>query len=96
MAGMAGPGSRVSAVVLKPGGTLAAMASKEKSARSAGSVEGRSRGHRPGTTAWLIGYALPKFGSTVHASEVHQPVASGHRDVAAAAHLGLRAGHPRG
>ena len=60
--------ARVSAVVLKPGGTLAAMASKEKLPE----VLDRLRAGAEGTDlayAWLIGYALPKFGSTVHATK---------------------------
>lgn len=57
--------ARVSAVVLKPGGTLAAMASKE----DLPGVLDRLRAGADGTDLayrWLIGYALPKLGSTVH------------------------------
>lgn len=57
--------ARVSAVVLKPGGTLAAMASKE----DLPVVLDRLRAGAVGTDLeyrWLIGYALPKLGSTVH------------------------------
>ena len=57
--------ARVSAVVLQPGGTLAAMASKERLSE----VFDRLRAGAEGTDLhyrWLIGYALPKLGSTVH------------------------------
>ena len=57
--------ARVSAQALVPGGTLAAMASKE----DLPGVLDRLRAGADGTDlayAWLIGYALPKLGSTVH------------------------------
>ena len=57
--------ARVSAVVLKPGGTLAAMASKEDLPE----VLDRLRAGSDGTDLeyrWLVGYGLPKLGSTVH------------------------------
>ena len=60
--------ARVSAVVLQPGGTLAAMASKERLPE----VFDRLRAGAEGTDLeyrWLIGYALPKRGSTVHATK---------------------------
>ena len=57
--------ARVSAQVLKPGGTLVAMASKEDLPE----VLDRLRAGADGTDMeyrWLVGYGLPKLGSTVH------------------------------
>lgn len=57
--------ARVSAEILKPGGTLAAMASKE----DLPGVLDRLRAGAEGTDLkyrWLVGYALPKLGSRVH------------------------------
>ena len=60
--------ARVSAQVLRPGGTLAAMASKE----DLPGVLDRLRAGAKGTDLeyrWLIGYGLPKLGSTVHSTK---------------------------
>ena len=60
--------ARVSAEILKPGGTLAAMASKEHLP----DVLDRLRAGADGSDlrwAWVVGYGLPKLGSTVHSAK---------------------------